>query len=90
MLTEENPAPDCGLTLLTDPLIRHDAVTRTPDAAADVDAMLVDGFGCFKEGDYEAVLREDVRVLREEAALRGLDVRGCSLDLGTGNVSVVC
>lgn len=77
---------DCGVFHLTDPEIRAEAKQRTPDAAKDIDAM---SFGCLPADAFEASIAEDVRKLRAEKVLRGVEVRGMALDTFTGLVREV-
>lgn len=75
------------MTHLTEEGLRHDAKTRTPDAAAEVDA--VESYGCFDAADFEKTIKEDVLTLRRAKVLAGVDVRGFALDTVTGIVTEV-
>lgn len=78
---------DCGLTYMTDAAIREDAKARTPAAAAEVDAL--GKFGCFTKEEFEDAIREDVRTLRDQKVLEGVEVRGLAFDLEDGIVRVI-
>ncbi|KAL9611580.1 MAG: hypothetical protein Q9167_003769 [Letrouitia subvulpina] len=78
---------DCGLTYLTDAGIREEAKARTPAAAAEVDAL--PEFGCFTKEEFEDAIREDVRKLRDQKVLEGMEIKGMAFDLEDGIVRVV-
>ena len=73
---------DCGITHLTEEEIRQDAKARTPDAAAEIDA--VESYGTIDAADFEKTILEDVRTLKKAKVLAGVDVRGFALDTFTG------
>ena len=71
---------------LTDEGVRDEAKQRTPDAASDIDAMT---FGFLPPEAFDSALAEDVRLLRKEKVLQGVEVRGMVLDTFTGAVREV-
>jgi carbonic anhydrase len=71
---------------LTDEEIRQFAISKNPDAAADVNKM---EFGLWREEQLEETIREDVRKLRAEKSLKGMEVYGFSLETFTGAVTEV-
>lgn len=73
------------MTHLTDEGIRQDAKARTPDAAAEIDA--IESYGCFDAADFEKTILDDVRTLRQAKVLAGMDIRGLALDTYTGIVT---
>ena len=75
------------MTHLTEDGIRQEAKSRTPDAAAEVDA--VESYGCFTAAEFEETIKEDVLKLRSAKVLGGVDVRGMALDTVTGVVREV-
>ena len=75
------------MTHLTEEEIRQGAKLRTPDAAADIDAT--EPYGLFKAADFEKVILEDVRTLRQAKVLAGIEVKGFALDTFTGLLTEV-
>ena len=71
------------MTHTTDAILRAEAKSRTPDAASDADALT---FGCIPAEAFEATIAEDVRTLRGEKLLKGVEVRGMALDTFTGKI----
>ena len=69
---------------MTDEIIRKEAKERTPDAAAEIDA--VETFGSFKTEDFEETIKEDVKTLRAAKVLKGIDIRGLAFNLDDGIV----
>ena len=69
---------------LTEDGIRQDAKTRTPDAAAEVDAT--ESYGSFDAADFEKTIQADVLTLRNAEVLAGVDIRGLAFDTVTGLV----
>lgn len=59
---------------------------KSKNAEANVDST---DFGVWKEEDLEETVKEDVRKLREEKSLEGLEVYGFTLDTQTGAVKEV-
>lgn len=77
---------DCGLTHITDEEIREFAISKNPNAADDVNKI---DFGLWREEQLEESVREDVRKLRAEKSLVGLQVYGFTLETFTGVVKEV-
>ncbi|KAL6716508.1 hypothetical protein ACLMJK_006075 [Lecanora helva] len=75
-----------GMTHLTDDGVRAEAKERTLDAAVEIDAMT---FGCALSDAFEALITEDVRRLRAEKVLKGVEIRGMALHTFTGVVREV-
>lgn len=67
---------------LTESEIRTTTLSRTPDAATEIDQVA--SFGCFTPDGFEDAIKADVRTLRAAKVLKGLPVKGVALDLGTG------
>lgn len=74
---------DCGIVNTTDDIIRSEAKERTPDAVSDIDALT---WGCIPEEEFEAAIVDDVRKLKAEKVLGGVEVRGMALDTFTNEV----
>ena len=74
---------DSGVFHLIEPDLRAESKARTPDAAADIDAM---EFGCLPSEAFESSIIDDVKKLRAEKALKGVEIRGMALDTFTGVV----
>ena len=72
------------MTHLSQEQIVGEAKERTPDAAADIDAM--GDFGCFAKEDFEETVKKDVRTLRAEKALKGVLILGFTMNLDDGIV----
>ena len=68
---------------LKDSEVRAEAKQRTPDAASDIDAMEI---GCLPADAFEQAIVDDVRKLRAEKVLKGVEIRGMALDTFTGVV----
>lgn len=77
---------DCGVSHVTENEIREFAKSKNPAAAADVDKI---DFRLWKEEQLEETVREDVRKLREEKSLDGMEIYGFVLDTQTGAVKEV-
>ncbi|KAE8556394.1 hypothetical protein EYB25_001095 [Talaromyces marneffei] len=77
---------DCGMTHVTEDEIRDYAKSKNPAAAAIVDKI---DFGLWKEEHLEDSVRKDVRKLREEKSLDGIEVFGFVLDTQTAVVTEV-
>ena len=73
------------MTHLSDDGIRRDALERTPDARAEVEAT--ESYGCFSSVDFEKTIGEDVMTLRGAKVLAGVDIRGMALDTESGIVT---
>lgn len=71
---------------ITDDEVREYAKSKNPAAAADVDKI---DFCLWKEEHLQQTVREDVRKLREEKSLDGLEIYGFVLDTQTGVVTEV-
>lgn len=82
---------DCGMTHMTNAQIIEDVKKRTPGAANAVNALVgvTGGFGCFTEVEFEETIKEDVRILRGEKMLEGVEIRGLAFDIQDGVVRVV-
>uniref|UniRef100_A0A093W3Y9 Uncharacterized protein n=1 Tax=Talaromyces marneffei PM1 TaxID=1077442 RepID=A0A093W3Y9_TALMA len=76
----------CGMTHVTEDEIRDYAKSKNPAAAAIVDKI---DFGLWKEEHLEDSVRKDVRKLREEKSLDGIEVFGFVLDTQTAVVTEV-
>ncbi|KAK4551617.1 hypothetical protein LTR86_011041 [Recurvomyces mirabilis] len=74
---------DCGMTHLTDEGIAQEALEKTPNAKDEIDKI---HFGCFKEKEYEDILKADVRTLMDQKILSGMEILGFALDTFTGEV----
>lgn len=74
------------MTHLTQEEIREDAKSRNPEAAAIVDKI---DFDLWKAEDLEESVKTDVRKLRENKSLVGMEVFGFKLDTQTGVVTEV-
>jgi carbonic anhydrase len=77
---------DCGVTHVTEDEIREYAMSKNPAAAAIVDKI---DFDLWKEEHLEDSVRKDVRKLREEKSLEGIEVFGFVLDTQTAVVTEV-
>lgn len=77
---------DCGMTHLTDQGIKEDVNKRTPAEAGRADAI---DFGCFTPDEFEETIREDVRRLKAEKLLEGMDILGFKFITETGELGVV-
>ena len=75
---------DCGMGHVTEDEVRAYAKSKNPAAAADVDKI---DFGLWKEEHLQDTVREDVRKLRAEKSLEGMEVLGFVLDTQTGVVT---
>ena len=71
---------------LTDEGITKEALESTPDAKVEIEKI---DFGCFKEEDYEETIKADVRTLRDQKVLSGMEILGFTLDTFTGTVEQV-
>ena len=78
---------DCGMTSMTEDEIRNDALSRNPDAKAEVDK--VKDYGCFTAETFEETIKKDVKYLKEQKVLKGLVIRGLAFELDDGVVRVV-
>lgn len=78
-----NCSTDCGMTHVTKDEIRDVATSKNPAAAVEVDEM---DLGLFKPEDLEETVKEDVRKLRSEKTLDGLEVYGFILETDKGVV----
>ncbi|KUL84305.1 hypothetical protein ZTR_07571 [Talaromyces verruculosus] len=77
---------DCGVTHVTEDEIREYAKSKNPEAAAIVDKM---DFDLWREEHLEESIKKDVRKLREEKSLDGIEVFGFVLDTQTAVVTEV-
>ena len=71
------------MTHLTDHQIMTEAQKRTPseaDRAAKIE------FGCFKAEDFEETIRKDVRKLKADKLLAGMDIMGFAFITETGEL----
>jgi carbonic anhydrase len=71
------------VTHITDDEVREFAKAKNPAAAADVDKI---DFGLWRAEHLEESVREDVRKLRQEKSLDGMEVLGFVLETQTGAV----
>lgn len=74
------------MTHVTEEEIREYAKSKNPEAAAIVDKI---DFDLWKEEHLEDSVRKDVRKLREEKSLDGIEVFGFVLDTQTALVTAV-
>jgi carbonic anhydrase len=72
---------DCGATHVTDEEIRAYAKSRNPDAASYVDNT---DFLTLKPEQREELIRQDVKKLRQDKSLSGIEAYGFVLDTFTG------
>ncbi|OAL05139.1 hypothetical protein IQ06DRAFT_333352 [Phaeosphaeriaceae sp. SRC1lsM3a] len=77
---------DCGMTHLTDPDVLADVKRRTPAEAGRVEDMEL---GFFTAEEFEETIRKDVKVLKGEKLLEGMDVLGYALITETGELKLV-
>ena len=74
------------MTHVTEDEIREYAKSKNPEAAAVVDKM---DFDLWREEHLEESVKKDVRKLREEKSLDGIEVFGFVLDTQTAVVTEV-
>ncbi|KAH8815286.1 carbonic anhydrase [Xylogone sp. PMI_703] len=72
---------DCGVSIVTEDEIREYSKSKNPDAGRVVDKI---DFKLWKEENLADTVREDVRKLRDDISLSGMQVYGFVLDTQTG------
>ncbi|EED23684.1 conserved hypothetical protein [Talaromyces stipitatus ATCC 10500] len=77
---------DCGVTHVTDEEIREYAISKNPAAAEIVNKI---DFNLWREEHLVESVKEDVRKLRAEKSLDGIEVFGFTLDTQTAVVTEV-
>lgn len=77
---------DCGVTHTTDEEIIKNMSERVPEAKEDLKKI---DFGCFTEAEFEETIKKDVKKLRAEKLLSGMDILGFKLDTFTGKIEQV-
>lgn len=74
------------MTHLTDSDVLADVKRRTPAEAGRVEDMEL---GFFTAEEFEETIRKDVKILKGEKLLEGMDVLGYALITETGELKVV-
>jgi carbonic anhydrase len=77
---------DCGMTHLTDDYIREKALARDPADESRINAI---DYGCFTSDDFEETIRTDMRTLRAESYVAGMDVLGFAFITETGELKQI-
>ena len=85
LLYADASSVDCGVTHLTEEEVRQGAKGRTPDAAAEIDA--VESYGMIDKADFEKAILEDVKTLKQAKVLAGVEVKGFALDTFKGLIT---
>lgn len=70
------------MTHLSESEIHDTTISRTPEAAAEIENVA--SYGCFRAQEFEDAIQADVRALRAAKVLGGVEIRGMALDLETG------
>lgn len=71
------------MTFLTNEQIKEDVLKRNPENAVATEGI---DFGCFGESELEKIVLQDVKSLRAEKLLQGVDIRGYVLSTETGHL----
>jgi hypothetical protein len=74
------------MTHLTDEYIREKALARNPADDARINAI---EYGCFTSEDFEETIRIDMRTLRAESYVDGMDVLGFAFITETGELKQI-